>query len=193
MTHPPSGPQTGFGPQPGSASPTAPTQSLPLIGSPPDQPAPTAPPAPPATGNSSTNTNSNASFPAPPHPEARAHAAVWTLGLVSLVATVIGLSVDEDGRNAWHSVHAWGALAILGALLTLAPVLRSTSRMSAHRAWQVAACGAGALGLFWVLFVLPTAGSNTSLITTVGAAAGLVAVWVAPGRETDSGPQPATW
>ena len=43
------------------------------------------------------------------------------------------------------------------------------------------------LVLFWVLFTLPTVGSNTSLVTTVGAAAGIVAVWFAPGRDQQSG------
>jgi hypothetical protein len=192
MSQPPSETPPGFGPPPGSASANAPTQSLPLIGSPPDQPAPIAPQAPPAapvTPAASTNT----SFPAPPRPDAARHRAVWAFGLVSLAATVIGLSVEEDGRNFWDSVNAWGGLAILGAVLTLAPVLRSTLNLSAHRAWQVAAAGAGALGLFWVLFVLPAAGSNTSFVTTIGAAAGFGAVWIAPGRETESGPQPQVW
>jgi hypothetical protein len=91
--------------------------------------------------------------------------------------------MKEDGHNAWSSVHAWGAVAILGALLTLAPVLARSLRLSPRRAWQVAACGAAALGLFWVLFVLPAVGSNTSLLATIGAAAGIIAVWIAPGRE----------
>jgi hypothetical protein len=98
--------------------------------------------------------------------------------------------VEEDGRNAWDSVNAWGAVAILGALLTLAPAARGSLNLTAHRAWQIAACGAAALALFWVLFVLPAAGSNTSLITTVGAAAGIVAVWMAPGREDAARPAP---
>ncbi len=159
------------------ASPTAPTQSLPATGS------PVAPQA--AASN----------FPAPPHPHAEAHTAVWALGLVSLVATVVGLSVDEDGHNAWSSVHAWGGVAILGALLTLAPALRSALNLSSHRTGQVAGAGAGALGLFWVLLVLPRVGSNTSLVTTIGTAAGLAAAWVAPGREmgTEPGPRPRVW
>ena len=162
------------------------------MGSPPDQAAPTVPQAPPAAPVPPA-ASGNASFPAPPHPDATSHTAVWALGLASLAATVIGLSVNEDGHNFWDTANAWGALAILGALLTLAPVVRSTLNLSAHRAWQVAAAGAGALGLFWVLFVLPAAGSNTSLVITIGAAAGLAAVWVAPGRETESGPQPQVW
>lgn len=123
-----------------------------------------------------------------------AMAGVVTLALVGVVAVVVGLSLKENGTTGWQSVRAWGGLAVLGGLATLAPALGG-SMMSPHRAWQVAACGAGALGLFWVLFVLPAVGSNTSLIVTIGTAAGVAAAWVAPGRttETESGPQHHTW
>jgi hypothetical protein len=103
----------------------------------------------------------------------------------------LGLSLKEDGHTAWDSVHAWGGLALVGAVLTLAPVIRGS--LTPHRAWQVAACGAAALGLFWVLFVLPAVGSNTSLVTTIGVAAGIIAVWIAPGREAPSGPPRHDW
>jgi hypothetical protein len=105
------------------------------------------------------------------------------------------LSVKEDGANAWHSVHAWGGLAIAGAVLTLAPAMAGSLNLTPQRAWQVAACGAGALLLFWVLFVLPAVGSNTSLVVTIGAAAGVVAAWVAPGRDPESArrPEQHTW
>ena len=117
---------------------------------------------------------------------AKAITAVWVLGLVSVAGTVIGLSVNENGHNAWHAVNAWGGLAIAGAVLTLAPAVAGSLNLTPHRAWQVAACGAGALLLFWVLFVLPEAGTNTSLVVTIGAAAGIVAAWIAPGRVADS-------
>jgi hypothetical protein len=110
---------------------------------------------------------------------------------------VLGLTLDENGNNAWHSVHAWGGVAVAGAVLTLAPALARSFNLAPQRAWQIAGCGAGALVLFWVLFVLPAVGSNTSLVTTVGAAAGVIAVWIAPGRESTApggpGPQGHTW
>lgn len=116
--------------------------------------------------------------------------AIWVLGLVSVAGTVIGLSVNENGHNAWHVVNAWGGLAIAGAVLTLAPAVAGSLNLTPHRAWQVATCGAGALLLFWVLFVLPEVGTNTSLVVTIGAAAGIVAAWIAPGRAADSARQP---
>jgi hypothetical protein len=107
--------------------------------------------------------------------------------VISVIGVALGLSISENGSNAWHSVHAWGGLAILGALLTLAPAAAAALRMTHRRAWQVAACGAAALILFWVLFTLPSVGSNTSLLTTVGVGAGVAAVWIAPGREAGLG------
>jgi hypothetical protein len=119
----------------------------------------------------------------------KAISAIWILGLISVAAVVIGLSVSENGGNAWHAVKAWGGLAIVGAVLTLTPALAGSGsvHMSARRAWQVAACGAGALVLFWVLLVLPEVGTNVSLIVTIGVAAGVIAAYLAPGREGESG------
>lgn len=132
---------------------------------------------------------------APRSPMAKVISAIWVLGLVSIAGTVIGLSVNENGNNAWHAVNAWGGLAIAGAVLTLAPALASSLNLTPHRAWQVATCGAGALLLFWVLFVLPDVGTNTSLVVTIGAAAGIVAAWIAPGREGTAAQHPDqhTW
>jgi peptidoglycan/LPS O-acetylase OafA/YrhL len=118
---------------------------------------------------------------------------VWALGLVSVLAVILGLSLDEDGRNQWDTVHAWGGLAIVGALVTLAPAAGRSLGLAPQRAWQAAACGAAALVLFWVLFTLPSVGSNLSLLMTVGVAAGVIAAWVAPGREQQAGPQRQTW
>ena len=129
----------------------------------------------------------------PPPPKAarpKEFTTIWTLGLVSLLAVVLGTSLDENGANAWHTVHAWGAVALLGAALTLAPAVGPSFGLTPLRAGQVAVAGAGALVLYWVLFVLPAVGSNTSLLTTVGVAAGVVAAWLAPGRERAASPEP---
>ena len=192
MSQPPNYPPPGGpgGPHPGL--PNTPTQHLPAPGRPPQAPPPGYPPAgfPPPGMPSGPPPGLPPGMPPGRAAEraGKATQAVGVLAFISLAATVVGLSVDENDRNAWDSVHAWGAVAILGAVLTFAPLLRSSLNLTAQRAWQVAACGAGALALFWVLFVLPAAGSNTSLVTTVGAAAGIIAAWIAPGRE--DGPRP---
>jgi hypothetical protein len=108
--------------------------------------------------------------------------AVWALALLGLACVIAGISVKESGNNAWHTVHAWGALAIAGAVLTAAPAWGPIAGLGIQRAQQLAVIGAGALVLYWVLFVLPTVGSNTSLLTTVGVGCGAIAAWVASGR-----------
>jgi hypothetical protein len=118
----------------------------------------------------------------PTSPAVRGANVIWALGIVALAGVILGLSIDEDGRNAWDSVHAWGAVAIVGAVATLAPVLGLSLGRSAERLAMVAACGAGALVLFWVLFTLPAVGSNTSLLVTVGVAAGIIAAWIGAPR-----------
>lgn len=181
MPPPPHGPG-----QPGQHPQSPPPQG------PPSGPIPAPPPGIPGAPTQQFQTASGGQWqPAgPPKPQRppmpKVISAIWALGLISVAATVIGLTVNEDGVNAWKSVHAWGGLAIVGALLTLAPAMASSMNMTAQRAWQVAGCGAGALLLFWVLFVLPAAGTNTSLVVTIGVAAGVIAAWIAPGREAAS-------
>lgn len=180
-------PQPPHGPDYPGQHPHGPAQQ-----GPPSGPIPTPPPGVPGAPTQQFQTGPGGQWnPAgPPKPERapmpKVISAIWALGLISLAATIIGLSVDEDGVNAWHGVHAWGGLAIAGALLTLAPAMAGSMNVTPQRAWQVAACGAGALLLFWVLFVLPAVGSNTSLVVTIGAAAGVIAAWIAPGREPAS-------
>ena len=105
---------------------------------------------------------------------------VVAASIVSVAAVVLGLTIKEDGHNAWHTVHAWGVLAIVGAVLTFAPAMARTFNLATERAWQVSLVGSGLLVLFWILLILPDVGSNTSLLSTVGAAAGAVATWFAP-------------
>jgi len=124
----------------------------------------------------------------PPPPGSRLQLALTLFAAASLAAVAIGISVPEDGHNAWHTVKAWGGVALVAAALTFAPALGSALRLTPYRAWQVAAGGAAGLGLYWVLFVLPDIGKNTSLATTVGVAAGIVVAWIAPGRHPADGP-----
>jgi len=47
-------------------------------------------------------------------------------------------------------------VALVAAALTFAPALGSAFHLSSYRAGQIAMGGAAGLGLYWVLFVLPT-------------------------------------
>lgn len=155
----------------------------------PQGPPPGYPPQGPPPGYAGPPTQA---MPPSRTPASKANQLVWTLGLISVAGVILGLSLKEDGVNQWHTVKAWGGLAIVGAALTLTPAVGNSLGLRPQRAWQVAVCGAAALVLFWVLFTLPAVGSNVSLLTTIGVAAGVLCAWVAPGREP-SGPQRATW
>jgi hypothetical protein len=183
MTMPPAGPPPGYqGPQGPQQNPQQgpphnpqqygdPTMAMSRPGGPPNQPQGPVQP--------------------PPAPRPKGSGAILVLGLVSVIGVILGLSISENGHTAWDSVNAWGGLAIAGAIAVLAPALGRVIGLSEQRAWQVAVCGAGALVLYWVLFVLPSVGSNTSLLTTIGVAAGVIAAWVAPGRASAASGSPS--
>ena len=160
------------------------------------QPPPSAGPPPPSGHPGGPPT---AQLPGPvtgpTHQIVRPHVAVTLFAAASLLAVAIGISVPEGGQNAWHTVKAWGGVALVAAALTFAPSVGSALRLTAYRAWQVAAAGAAGLALYWVLFVLPDIAKNTSLITTLGVAAGIVVAWIAPGRHAPGAPRPPgpTW
>lgn len=117
--------------------------------------------------------------PPPPSHRPRAAAAIWLLAAAGVLGLVLGLSLIEDHQMAWHSVHAWGAVAIVAAALTAAPAAGPALGRAAPSAVRVSLGAAGALVLYWVLFVLPEVGSNTSLLTTIGVAAGAAAARIA--------------
>ena len=104
------------------------------------------------------------------------------LALLAVVAVLLGLLVDEDGVNLWDASEAWSIFAIACTIAVLAPLLRKTLTWTEERAWTVAAIGAGGLVLHWLLLVLPAIARNTSFAITVGVAAAVAAVWLAPGR-----------
>lgn len=99
-----------------------------------------------------------------------------------MVAIVLALSIPENKRVGWSELQVWAGFAVVSAALVFAPVVRDSFKLSAERAWQVAAGGLGGLAFFWVLFVLPDIGRNTSFAATVAVAAAGLAVWSAPGR-----------
>ncbi|HEY2299916.1 MAG TPA: hypothetical protein VGH43_19490 [Jatrophihabitans sp.] len=186
MTMPPAGPQPGYqGPQgPQSSQPPQGYGDPTIAISRPLQEQMQRQPQPPNPGQQPQQPQP----PKPPRP--KGSNAVLLLGLIAIAGVVLGLSITENGGNAWDSVNAWGGVAVAGAVAVLAPALGRSFGLGTQRAWQVAVCGAGALVLFWVLFTLPSVGSNTSLLVTIGVAAGVIAAWIAPrdDAEAESGP-----
>ena len=114
------------------------------------------------------------------------------LAFVSVTATVIGLSVDEDGRQRLglgermgrprgprRRAHVRRRRCRSSLSLTAAPRLAGR-RLRCRRARRCSGCCSSC----------PAAGRNTSLAPTIGAAAGIIAAWVAPGRDTGTGDKP---
>ena len=106
-------------------------------------------------------------------------------GLVAVAAIVVGLLVKEsDGAgapsvNLWDRTSAplWSIVAIVAAVATLLPALRSVINLPARLAWTIAAAGAAYLVFWWVLFVLPSISLNVAFLATLGVAAAVAAVW----------------
>ncbi len=107
------------------------------------------------------------------------------LGLVAVAAIVVGLLVKEsDGEglpsvNLWDRTSAplWSIVAIVAAVATLLPALRSIVNIPPRLAWTIAATGAAYLVFWWVLFVLPSISLNVAFLASLGVAAAVAAVW----------------
>jgi hypothetical protein len=107
------------------------------------------------------------------------------LGLVAVAAIVVGLLVKESegeglpSANLWDRTSAplWSIVAIIAAVATLLPALRSVVNIPARLAWTIAATGAAYLVFWWVLFVLPSISLNVAFLASLGVAAGVAAVW----------------
>lgn len=110
---------------------------------------------------------------------------------MSLVLIVLGMSIEEHNVTNWHNYKAWGGVAIAAAVLTMAGLVAPKLGWTNRLGWQLSAIGAGLLVFFWVLFVVPDIQKNTSLLLSLGVAAGVGAVWFAPGREQAGPPGPA--
>jgi hypothetical protein len=157
-----------------------------------DTPSPANPPPPPAA---------TPPPPAPAHasidptggvPAARGATVTLTpglvLGVVAIIAILIGLLLDEsDGAGApseslWDrsSAPLWSIVAIVAAVATLLPALRTVANIPARLAWTIGAVGAGYLVFWWVLFVLPDISLNVAFLVTLGVVSAVAAVVVSP-------------
>ena len=148
-------------------------------------PPPTATPPPPAPAPSSTDPTGGV-------PAARGATVTLTLGLVlgvvGIIAILIGLLLDEsDGGGApseslWDRTSAplWSIVAIVAAAATLLPALRSAINVPARLAWTIGAVGAGYLVFWWVLFILPDISLNVAFLVTLGVGAAVAAVLTSP-------------
>jgi hypothetical protein len=108
------------------------------------------------------------------------------LGLVAVAAIATGLLIEESDTagapsvNLWDRTSAplWSVVAIVAAVATLLPALRSSINVPARLAWTIAAVGAAYLVFWWVLFIIPSITLNVAFLVTLGVAAAVAAVWV---------------
>jgi len=103
------------------------------------------------------------------------------LGLLLKVEDKVGTGVaDAEGKvKLWDTMGwTWSWLAVVAAVLTVLPAIRSAVNISESLSKTITAVAAGALVFWWVLFILPHIGLTTAFLATVGAAAGVGAVWL---------------
>jgi hypothetical protein len=160
-----------------------PNQGTPSPANPP--PPPAATPPPPAPAPSSTDPTGGV-------PAAKGATVTLTpglvLGVVGIIAILIGLLLNEsDGDGApseslWDRTSAplWSIVAIVAAVATLLPALRSVVNVPARLAWTIGAVGAGYLVFWWVLFILPEISLNVAFLVTLGVGAAVAAVLTSP-------------
>ncbi|MGY2001576.1 hypothetical protein [Blastococcus sp. SYSU DS1024] len=155
----------------GEAQPTGPVDFVPGL------PGAGASPPPPAAADAATERSR-----AP-----RDRAALIGAGLVvlSLVLLQLALSLRFGTESAWSTIPLWSAFATVCVVLGLAAFARllPVGRRLDHRTgWRVAAGGLGGLAVFWVLVVLPDAGTDRGFLHTAALGALGGAVWLAAGR-----------
>lgn len=117
--------------------------------------------------------------------------APMVFGFVAVAAIVLATFIKETEISFWDQFGGlWSLFAIAAAVLTLLPALRTVVNVGPELAWKLAAGGAAALVLWWVLFVLPNIGqpqvANLTFLATVGVAAGVLAVWTSPDNSLKS-------
>jgi hypothetical protein len=157
----------------------------PSSANPPPPPVGTPPPPAPAPAQPSTDPTGGV-------PAARGATVTLTLGLVlgvvAIIAILIGLLLEESAgegapsESLWDRTSAplWSIVAIVAAVATLLPALRSVVNVPARLAWTIGAVGAGYLVFWWVIFVLPDISLNVAFLVTLGVGAAVAAVVTSP-------------
>jgi len=118
-------------------------------------------------------------------PRDRSALAGAGLAVLSVVLLEVGLALRFGFRSLWSVVPLWSAFATVAALLALLAVVASSagSRLRPGVAWKVAAGGLVGLAGFWLLVVLPHAGTDRGFVLTAALAAMGAGLWIGAGRK----------
>lgn len=159
--------------------PTGPVDGLP--------PLPTPTPVPDDDGAAATAgpVGATAAGPATGPRRGLRSGALVRLGLAAAAVALLelGLTMHLGGRPLWSTVPLWAGFASLAAVAGLVGVAARAAvraRWSAARAWSLGAGGLAGLAVFWLLVVLPAAGSDRGFLLTAPLACLGAALWRAP-------------
>jgi hypothetical protein len=177
----PAGPASGF-------LPTGPVDHVPV------PPLPRTAPAPPAEEAAAEPQDPGAGRPtrrrvrlprlgAPRRPRVGRGTAAAVLGAGALLLLEVGLLRRQGGTSIWARVPLWSGFATAAAAAGLAAVagLRAGPALR-DRAWLVGAGGLTGLAVFWLLVVLPTAGTDRGFVLTAALACLGGSVWLTADR-----------
>jgi hypothetical protein len=156
------------------------------------QPLPTGPvdyvPGPPVTAPSRAPGGASAVPPdllhdlddEPRRPRDLRRLAGGVLAVAALVLLEVGLLVHESGENLWSRVPLWSAFASLACVIGLAVLAARLpgARGAAAHAWTIAAGGLAGVAVFWLLVVLPSAGSDRGFLLTAALGCLGAATWL---------------
>jgi hypothetical protein len=119
-------------------------------------------------------------------PRARAALAGVVLVLLAVLLLQLGLGLRLGAESLWSVIALWSAFASLAALLGLlafVPDAPGRSRLRPGSGWKVAVGGLAGLTVFWLLVVLPVAGTDRGFLLTAALVTLGGAVWIAPSRQ----------
>ena len=176
-------------PAPRSASPeahreTSPvdfTAGLPGVGAPTPTSTPTSTPA---AGSPPVLEDAADAAAAPGAPRDQSAPTAAALVLLSLVLLQVGLTLEFGSESSWSTVPLWSAFATVCVVLGLGAVaeLVPGGGRLAGSGWRIAAAGLVGLAVFWILVVLPDAGSDRGFLHTAALGALGGALWLRAGR-----------
>ena len=104
---------------------------------------------------------------------------VPALAVLAVVVLELGLLLSFGGRSFWSAVPLWSAFATVvsvGGLVALGGHVRG----GRGGAWRVAAGAVSGLAVFWLLVVLPVAGTDRGFLLTAALGLLAAAAWFSP-------------
>lgn len=100
--------------------------------------------------------------------------------LAAPVLLVVALVIPLDESMPLRSHTLWALWALAGAVLQALPAIGVGGTV--EKRWTLAAVGAGALALYWLLVTLPSVATSGGFLVTLATACAVAGVLLSPGR-----------